>query len=61
MSPGLTWVNQTNNNSKIIKTKIVTVNIDKLCECICLPADRYYREKDPNLFKDHYINLIDFK
>lgn len=60
-STGLSWGNQINNNSKIIKTKMVTVNIDKLCECICLSAERYYREKDPNLFKDHNINLIDFK
>ncbi|KQU24975.1 hypothetical protein ASG65_16740 [Bacillus sp. Leaf13] len=59
-SIGLSWGNQSNNNSKIIKTKIVTVNIDKLCECICLSAERYYREKDPNIFKDHNINFIDF-
>lgn len=57
---GLSWVNPTNNNSKILKTKIVRVNIDKLCECICLSAEEYYREKDPNIFKDHNIKLIDF-
>jgi hypothetical protein len=56
----LSWVNPTNNHSKILKTKTVRVNIDKLCECICLSAEKYYREKDPNLFKDHKINFIDF-
>lgn len=59
-SSSLSWVNHTNNDSKIIKTKIVTVNIDKLCECICLASERYYREKDPVLFNDHKINIIDF-
>ncbi|MGG1400277.1 hypothetical protein ABE288_21005 [Bacillus salipaludis] len=58
---GSSWGNQTNNNSKILKTKTVRVNIDKLCECISRSAEKYYREKDPNLFKDHNINLIDFK
>lgn len=53
-------VNQTSNDTKIIKTKIVTVNIDKLCESICLAAERFYKEKDPILFKDHKINFIDF-
>lgn len=57
---GLSWVNPNNNNLKILKTKTVRVNIDKLCECICLSAEKYYREKDPNLFKDHKINFIDF-
>lgn len=57
---GLSWVNPTNNNLKILKTKTVRVNIDKLCECICLSAEKYYREKDPNLFKDHKIKFIDF-
>jgi hypothetical protein len=57
---GLSWVNPNNNNSKILKTKTVRVNIDKLCECICLSAEKYYREKDPNLFKDHKIHFIDF-
>ncbi len=57
----LSWDNQTNINSKIIKTKKVSVDIDKLCECICLAAERYYREKDPQLFKDHNINLIYIK
>ncbi|MEH7249774.1 hypothetical protein V7114_23690 [Neobacillus niacini] len=57
---GLYWVNPTNNNSKILKTKTVRVSIDKLCECICLSAEKYYREKDSNLFKNHNINFIDF-
>lgn len=57
---GSSWGSQTNNNSKILKTKIVRVNIDKLCEYICLSAKRYYREKDPNIFNDHNIKLIDF-
>lgn len=54
---GLSW---TNPSSKIMKTKTVRVNIDKLCESICLAAENYYREKDPSLFKDHKINFIDF-
>ncbi|MBD8069281.1 hypothetical protein F7888_09825 [Bacillus sp. PS06] len=57
---GLSWASQASNNSKIMKTKIVRVNIDKLCESICLAAENYYRKKDPFLFKDHKINLIDF-
>jgi hypothetical protein len=60
-SVGLSWVNQTNEEIKLIKTRIVTVNVDKLCECICLSAERYYREKDPFLFKDNKINFIDYK
>ncbi len=59
-SNGLSWVNQASNNLKIMKIKSVTVNIDKLCESICLAAENYYREKDPILFKDHKINFIDF-
>ncbi|WP_273854171.1 hypothetical protein [Guptibacillus spartinae] len=59
-STGLSWVNQNNKELKLVKTKIVTVNIDKLCEYICLSAERYYGEKDPILFKDHKINFIDF-
>ncbi len=57
---GSSWGHQPNNNSKILKTKSVRVNIDKLCECICRSAERYYLEKDPNLFKDRNLNLIDF-
>ncbi|WP_456274780.1 hypothetical protein [Bacillus sp. AK031] len=59
-SIGESWLDDTNNNSSTLKTKIVTVNIDKLCECICLSAEKYYRGKDPSLFNDHKINLIDF-
>ena len=57
---GLSWVNQANNDSKIMKTKIVRVNIDKLCKSICLAAENYYREKDPILFNSHKISYIDF-
>ncbi|MEE6452663.1 hypothetical protein RAH41_19035 [Gottfriedia acidiceleris] len=58
---GSSWGHQPINNSKILMTKSVRVNIDKLCECIYRSAERYYLEKDPNLFKEHNINLIDFK
>lgn len=57
---GLSLENPNNHNSKILKTETVRVNIDKLCKCICLSAEKYYREKDPNIFKDHNIKLIDF-
>lgn len=57
---GLSWAHQSSNESKITKTKTVRVNIDKLCESICLAAENYYREKDPILFNDHKINFIDF-
>ncbi|EJS73985.1 hypothetical protein [Bacillus cereus] len=57
---GIHWLNQADDNSKIMKINTVTVNIDKLCECICLSAERYYQKKDSNLFKDHNIKLIDF-
>ncbi|MGD7048587.1 hypothetical protein FZC83_07190 [Rossellomorea marisflavi] len=57
---GLSWATQSNNDSKIMKTKTVRVNIYTLCKSICVAADNYYREKDPILFKDHNIILIDF-
>jgi hypothetical protein len=57
---GVSWENKTNNYSKVTKTKIVTVNIDSLCKYICQSAEKYYRVKDPTLFKDHKINFIDF-
>lgn len=59
-SRGVHWFNQADNNSKILKTNTVTVNIDKLCEYICLSAEKYYQKKDSNLFKDHNIKLIDY-
>jgi hypothetical protein len=58
---GLSWGHQPHNNSKILKVNSVRVNIDKLCECICRSAERYYRGKEPSVFKDHYINLVGFK
>lgn len=57
----LSWeTTPTKNNLKVLKTKTVRVNIDKLCECICLSAEKYYWEKEPNLFKDHKVKFIDF-
>ena len=58
---GLSWINQNSNNRKIMKTKILRVNIDKLCESICLAAENYYREKESILFKNHKISYTDFK
>jgi hypothetical protein len=57
---GLSWVTPTKNKLKILKKKTVRVNIDKLCEYICLSAEKYYGEKHPDLFKDHKIKIIDF-
>lgn len=57
---GLSWENQTSNNSKITKTKIVRVNIDKLCESICLSAEKYYHLKGHNLFNNHKISFANF-
>ncbi|WP_442637282.1 hypothetical protein [Rossellomorea marisflavi] len=59
-SVGLSWVNQDNEEIKLIKTRIFTVKVDQLCECICLSAERYYREKDSLLFKDNKVNFIDY-
>ncbi|MBH9968157.1 hypothetical protein [[Bacillus] enclensis] len=58
---GSSWGHQPNNKSKILKINSVRVNIDKLCECICRSAEKYYRRKEPSVFKDHNINLVDFK
>ncbi|MCA0926385.1 hypothetical protein LCM03_17195 [Bacillus stratosphericus] len=57
---GSSYSNQIQDNSKIKKTETVTINIDKLCKYICLSAERYYREKGSNHFKEHNIHLIDF-
>lgn len=57
---GSSWSSSVCNNGKIIKTKSVTINIDKLCEYICLAAKTYYKEKDAIHFKKHNIDLIDF-
>ncbi|KXI42229.1 hypothetical protein ACS94_07865 [Bacillus cereus] len=57
---GSSYSNQIQDNSKIKKTETITINIDKLCKYICLSAERYYREKGSNHFKEHNIHLIDF-
>ncbi|KIL13764.1 hypothetical protein [Bacillus safensis] len=57
---GSSWSSSVCNNGKIIKTKSVTINIDKLCEYICLAAKTYYKEKDASDFEKHNIDLIDF-
>ncbi|PAF36244.1 hypothetical protein CHH58_13415 [Terribacillus saccharophilus] len=58
---GSSWIDQvSDNDSKLMKTNIVRVNIDKLCESICLAAENYYRLKDPTLFNRHEISYIDF-
>jgi len=57
----LNWSEGLNDKSEILKTKIVTVNIDKLCECICLSAEKYYQEHDYDLFNKNNICLINYK
>lgn len=58
-SYGSHWENNSLNDCRQSKTKSVKVNIEKLCEYICLAAKRYYENKAPILFKDYNISMID--
>ena len=57
-SYGSHWEYNSLNDCRQSKTKTIKVNIEKLCEYICLAAKKYYENKDPSLFKDHNIKLI---
>lgn len=57
----LTWSGDSNDKSAALKTKIITVNIDKLCKCICFSAEKYYQEHDDDSFNKNSINIINYK
>lgn len=57
-SHGVSWPYYPNNDSKVQKNRIVSINVEKLCDSICRAAERYYQEKDPKLFRDNHIHLI---
>lgn len=60
-SAGSSWPYQPHNDVKVQKTRIVSINIDKLCQSLCQAAEHYYQEKDVALFKEHHIHLINLE